>query len=101
MDRPAPDGLHHHVPDALQAQGTLDRGPVELELAVAEAFRPLETEQPFLDPEDEDVVRLLGSLSWRYGRRHWVELFALAHRDRWDGCPGGADCRVLARSEPG
>lgn len=59
-----------------------DRGPVELELAVAETFRPLETEQPFVDPEDEDVVRALGSFSWRYGRRHWLEFFALAHRDR-------------------
>jgi alginate production protein len=59
-----------------------ERGPVEAQVAVAGTFNPLSSEQPFVEHEDEDANRALGSVSWRYRRRHSLELFALSHLDR-------------------
>ncbi|MEN8182272.1 MAG: alginate export family protein [Myxococcota bacterium] len=52
------------------------------ELAVAEELGRVSTEEDFLDPEQEDVLRVLAHARVQVARRHRIELFALHQNDR-------------------
>lgn len=52
------------------------------ELALGQELAPEATDEEGIDPEQEDVLRLLGRASWRYARDHRLELFLLGQRDR-------------------
>jgi hypothetical protein len=49
-------------------------------LAVAQELLPTRSDRDFVDPEHEDVLRLVGESSWRWRPDHRIGLFAL-HQD--------------------
>jgi alginate production protein len=54
---------------------------VRLEIGVAQELAPVDLSAQEIDPDEEDVLRLLGSLSWRYAKRHHLGLFYLDQAD--------------------
>jgi alginate production protein len=68
--------------DAVRAR--YERKRFEAEVAVAANLSAIDLERESVDAEDEDVLRAIASTSWRFRRRHWVDLFAVSQRDRSD-----------------
>jgi len=58
-----------------------DRKRLHAEIAIAEELARVSTLEDDLDPEKEDVFRILGSASWRWAKRHSVEFFFLDQDD--------------------
>ncbi|HVS16639.1 MAG TPA: alginate export family protein [Thermoanaerobaculia bacterium] len=68
--------------DAVRAR--YERKRFEAEIAVAANLSAMDLERESIDAEDEDLLRAMAWSSWRYRKRHRVELFAIAQRDRSD-----------------
>jgi len=51
------------------------------EIAVAEQLLPIELGEFSIDPEDRDVLQLLGAATWQWSEKHRLGLFALHRRD--------------------
>lgn len=68
--------------DAVRA--LYEGGQLEAELTFAEELAPSSFDEDFIDPEVEDVRRVLGAARWRYTGKHYLELFALYHDDHSD-----------------
>jgi hypothetical protein len=58
-----------------------DGGPWQWELGIAEELTRVSTDEDRLDPEQEDVRRLLGRATWRFAEKHRLEFFLLDQRD--------------------
>lgn len=69
--------------DALRLRFDLER--VHLEVAASQALAPVTTDDSFIEPEEDDVLRVLGHVSWEWARKQRLGLFALYHDDRSDG----------------
>jgi hypothetical protein len=54
----------------------------EVALAVARELGPSRSDRPFVDPQHEQVLRVLGEASWDWRENHALELFALYSDDR-------------------
>jgi hypothetical protein len=54
---------------------------VRIDAAIAQELAPEDLREGRIDPEHEDVLRILCSAHWRYARRHELELFALRQDD--------------------
>lgn len=52
------------------------------EIAVAQELGRISTREDFLDPEQQDVLRVLGHARVQVARRHRIEFFALHQNDR-------------------
>jgi len=52
-----------------------------LSFAVGQELFPARSDQSYIDPENEDVLRLFGKASWQYAPEHAATLFALYHDD--------------------
>lgn len=52
------------------------------EIAVAQELGRISTREDFLDPEQQDVLRVLGHARVQVARRHHIEFFALHQNDR-------------------
>jgi len=62
---------------------------LEIALAVARELGPTRSDQPYVEPEDERVLRLIGEVSWDWLEDHAMELFLLHQDDRSPtGAPG-------------
>jgi hypothetical protein len=59
-----------------------DLRKLHLEVGVAQLLTRISTEEPHIEPEEEDVVRFLARGSWEWTRRNRVELFLLGQWDR-------------------
>ncbi len=59
-----------------------DDSGVRVEAALAQELAPDDLRKGYIDPEQEDVLRIFASASWRYARRHRLELFGLHQDDR-------------------
>jgi alginate production protein len=59
-----------------------EAGPVELAVAYARELAPLRSDRDFIDPEHDDVRRLIAELSWDWAANHSLQLFALRQDDR-------------------
>jgi alginate production protein len=59
-----------------------EAGPVELALAYARETAPRRSDRDFIDPEHDDVRRLIAELSWDWAENHSLQLFALRQEDR-------------------
>lgn len=57
-------------------------GRWQVEAALARELARVSPEEERIDPAQERVVRLLGRAAWEWRRRHTIELFWLAQRDR-------------------
>ncbi len=55
---------------------------VEISLALAQELLPERSDRDYIEPEQEDVLRLLGQASWGWRTDHLLELFAIYHDDR-------------------
>jgi alginate production protein len=61
----------------------------EITLAVAQELAPERSDSDGIDPENDQVLRLIGEASWDLGPGHAAEVFLL---HQWDHSPaGGAD----------
>lgn len=58
-----------------------DAGAVGAELAVAEELAAVASGED-IDPERDDILRVLGRVTWNWGRRQRLEFFYLHHDDR-------------------
>lgn len=58
-----------------------DRRHLKTELAVAQEVGRVSTREG-IDPEDEDILRLLGRASWLWRSEQRLDFFGLLHRDR-------------------
>lgn len=56
--------------------------PLGFGLAVAQELGPERSSPDEIDPEDEDVLRVIGQLAWVWSPRHAMELFLLRQEDR-------------------
>jgi len=65
--------------DALRV--SLERPGLHAEVAVAEELAPEDPFADFVPPDGDDVFRILASASWRYAKRHELEVFALHAND--------------------
>jgi hypothetical protein len=59
-----------------------DRRFLHVELGIAQEVAPVSTAEDRVDPEDDDVLRLLGHVAWSWARRQRLEGFFLYQRDR-------------------
>lgn len=57
------------------------RGTFRADLGLAQELARVSTDEDFIDPEQDDVLRVLGSAQWRYARRHRLALVFLHQRD--------------------
>jgi hypothetical protein len=79
----------------------------EATLSVARELFSRRTSQSFVDPEDDEVLRLIGEVSWDWRRHHALELFALHQDDLSDkdrpgqGARARGHLRILARYRRG
>jgi alginate production protein len=69
---------------------------LEVELAVLRELGPVSTEATH-NPEDRDIIRVLGHVEWNWARDHWLDGFFLYHNDRSSRQRVGQ--RVTAESE--
>jgi hypothetical protein len=68
--------------DELDAVGVRYRAkPWLLEIGVARELLPTSTAENFIDPENEDVLRVLARTDWRYSGNHRLSLFFLHQYD--------------------
>ncbi len=65
--------------DALQLRYRGDSWSYEF--GIAREMAPLSTLESFIDPENENVIRVLGRLDWRYASNHALALFFLHQND--------------------
>lgn len=74
---------------------------IRIELAVAEELYRTSTEDDDIDPEEEDVLRLLGRAVWKWGekRRQRLEIFFLSQNDYSDTESEGAEVDGNKRDE--
>jgi alginate production protein len=54
----------------------------ELAVAVAKELGPTRSDRDFIEPDHEDVVRLIGEVSWDWRDNHSLQLFTLLQDDR-------------------
>jgi alginate production protein len=54
----------------------------ELAVAVAKELGPTRSDRDFIDPDHEDVVRVIAEASWDWRDHHSLQLFALLQDDR-------------------
>lgn len=66
--------------DAIRA--TMDAEPFSLELSVARELFSTRSDRGYIDPEQEDVLRLIGEAGWELGPEHELKVFALYQDDR-------------------
>lgn len=59
----------------------IDSERFHFELSVAEEFAVESTDQDFIDPEEDDIFRVLGHASWIWADRQKVGLYALYQDD--------------------
>lgn len=55
---------------------------LELAVAVAKELGPTRTDRDFIEPDHEDVVRIIAEASWDWRDSHSLQLFALFQDDR-------------------
>ncbi len=58
-----------------------DKDKWHLHFAVAEELAPRSTDEVFIDPEDDDILRLLANLTWRRAKKQRAEVFFLHEHD--------------------
>jgi len=63
---------------------------LEVGVALARELTPERTDESGIDPEHEDVLRVLGEASWDWRPSHTLELFLLYQDDRSSGEAPGA-----------
>lgn len=56
-------------------------GKLGLEFGVAEELFHTSTDESDIDPEEEDILRLIGSATWKWAKSQRVELFFLHQED--------------------
>lgn len=68
-----------------------DLEDVHLEAGIAQLLWRTSTEEDFLDPEEEDVLRVFGSATWEWAKKNRLEFFFLHQNDRSEThhCPPG------------
>jgi len=54
----------------------------EIQLAVARELVPARSDRDFIEPDHEDVVRVITEASWDWSAEHALEFFVLSHNDR-------------------
>jgi alginate production protein len=59
-----------------------EAGRVEFALAYARELAPRRSDRDFIDPEHDDVRRLIAEASWDWAPNHSLQLFALRQDDR-------------------
>ena len=64
------------------ARVTVGTDSLELALAVAKELGPTRTDRDFVEPDHEDVTRIIAEASWDWRDDHSLQLFALFHDDR-------------------
>jgi hypothetical protein len=62
-----------------------DEDTVHMEVGVANQLARISTDDGFIDPEEDDVLRVLGSVNWEWARRQQIGIYALYHHNRSDG----------------
>jgi hypothetical protein len=72
---------------------------VRIQAAVAKELAPEDLRLGRIDPEAEDILRILGSASWRYSRRHHLDLFAQRDDDRSESESPGTSVRAEREDE--
>ena len=63
---------------------------LHVEVGVSRLLGRVSTDEPHIDPEEEDVVRLLARATWEWTDRNQLELFLLRQWDGSDDDPVGA-----------
>lgn len=58
------------------------RNSWSFEVGIAREFFPSSTEESFIDPEEDEVLRILARANWRYSKYHSLDLFFLHQNDR-------------------
>ncbi|NUN49740.1 MAG: alginate export family protein [Candidatus Brocadiae bacterium] len=81
------------------ARATVDIGDFELSLAVAEELFTTRTDRGYVDPDYENVLRILFEGSWDFHEDHAVQLFGLYHDDH-SGRHHVDDVVLLEREDP-
>jgi hypothetical protein len=71
----------------------------ELALAVARELLPRRSDHSHIEPEQEDVMRLIGEASWDWDANQAVEAFALHQNDRSGTDPPGTVVRRCREDE--
>jgi len=66
--------------DAVRA--AFETETLEISGALARELAPSRSDQSFVDPEHDRVLRVLGELSWEWSEDHALELFLVYHDDR-------------------
>lgn len=66
--------------DALRIR--YDRHHLHMQIAIAQQVAPLSPDDGRIDPEEDDVLRLLGHVAWKWSERLRVEGFYLYQHDR-------------------
>jgi hypothetical protein len=61
-----------------------DRAPFRFQFGLAEELARTSTDQDRIDPEQEDVLRLIGQARWQWAEKHRVEAFWLTQIDHSD-----------------
>lgn len=72
---------------------TVELKDFDVALAVAHEMFPSRSGQGYVEPEHEDVLRLIMELSWDWSDDHAVQLFGLFHDDRSKADPVGTVLR--------
>lgn len=73
-----------------------DEDDVHLQIALAQELAKISNKQDFIDPEQEDVTRILGNLVWQWRKRQLLELYFL---DQHDGSSDYILTQVVTRDE--
>ncbi len=66
--------------DALRLQ--YEAPDLDVIVALARELAPERSDRPWIAPEHDRVLRLIGEVAWDWGRHHELVLFALHQRDR-------------------
>lgn len=61
---------------------TVGTDTAELALAVAKELGPTRSDRDFIEPDHEDVTRVIAEASWDWRDNHTLQLFGLLHDDR-------------------
>jgi hypothetical protein len=64
------------------ARVAFEHDELELSIAVARRLLPERSDQSFIDPEEDRVLRWIGQATWDFRPNHGIELFAVHHDDR-------------------
>ena len=65
--------------DAVRLRADFER--FHAEVAVAEQLLPVNLRESSIDPEERDVLNILGTAAWQWAEKHQVGLLALHRRD--------------------